>query len=304
LSGAENVTPSAIPRGMIETLRTGSAPGVSMPTIAWPPSWYAVRRRSSGLISTWRSAPSTMRSRASVKSDSSTCSWLRRAASSAASFARLARSAPTMPGGVDAIRPRSTPGAVGRLHRDPAVEAARAQQRLVEHVRAVGRPDHDHVGGGVEPVHLRQDLVQRLLALVVAAAEAGRAGGARAADGVELVDKDDRRRGFLRLGEEVANARGADPDDRLDELGGGLREERHLSLARDRPGQQRLAGSGRAREQHAVRDPATELAVLLGVAQEVDDLCQLRLRLVDSRDVREGDPVARELVAAGARAAE
>ena len=38
-SGAENVTPSAIPRGMIETLRTGSAPGVSMPMMAWPASW-------------------------------------------------------------------------------------------------------------------------------------------------------------------------------------------------------------------------------------------------------------------------
>ena len=33
-SGAEKVTPSAWPRGMIETLRTGSAPGVSIPTIA------------------------------------------------------------------------------------------------------------------------------------------------------------------------------------------------------------------------------------------------------------------------------
>ena len=37
--GAEIVTPSDIVRGMIETLRTGSAPGVSMPTIAWPDSW-------------------------------------------------------------------------------------------------------------------------------------------------------------------------------------------------------------------------------------------------------------------------
>ena len=30
---------TGMPRGMIETLRTGSAPGVSIPTIAWPPSW-------------------------------------------------------------------------------------------------------------------------------------------------------------------------------------------------------------------------------------------------------------------------
>ena len=61
---------------MIEIFRTGSAPGVSIPTIAWPPSWYAVRRRSSGLIITLRSAPSTIRSSASVKSASVHLSWL------------------------------------------------------------------------------------------------------------------------------------------------------------------------------------------------------------------------------------
>ena len=31
--------PSARPRGTIETLRTGSAPGSSMPSTAWPDSW-------------------------------------------------------------------------------------------------------------------------------------------------------------------------------------------------------------------------------------------------------------------------
>jgi hypothetical protein len=37
--GVDRVTPSARPRGMIETLRTGSAPGWSMPSRAWPASW-------------------------------------------------------------------------------------------------------------------------------------------------------------------------------------------------------------------------------------------------------------------------
>jgi hypothetical protein len=46
-----------------------------------------------------------------------------------------------------------------------------------------------------------------------------------------------------------------------------------------------------------VRDPAAELPVLLRVPQEVDDLRQLRLRLVDSGDVREGDAVALGVVA-------
>jgi hypothetical protein len=63
------------------------------------------------------------------------------------------------------------------LHRDTAVEAAGTQQRLVEHLGAVGRSDDDHAGRRVEAVHLGQDLVQRLLALVVAAAEARHPGG-------------------------------------------------------------------------------------------------------------------------------
>ena len=73
---------------------------------------------------------------------------------------------------------RLAAGAVGRLHRDPAVETAGAEQGLVEDVGPVGRADDDHAGGRVEAVHLGQDLIQRLLAFVVAAAEAGDSGRA------------------------------------------------------------------------------------------------------------------------------
>ncbi len=86
---------------------------------------------------------------------------------------------------------------------DLAVEAARPQQRRVEHVRAVGGGDHDHVGVRVEAVHLDQDLVERLLALVVRAAEAG---AALAADRVDLVHEHDARRVALGLVEQVAHA--------------------------------------------------------------------------------------------------
>src|SRR5919108_251703 len=157
MSGAEIVTPSDIVRGMIDTLRTGSAPGVSMPTSAWPDSWYAVRRFSSSLSTRPRGAPSTIFSSESVKSASITRSWPRRAASRAAPFPRLALSAPPPPG-----------------------------------------------------------------------ARAGRPG---APDRVELVDEDDRRLGLLGLLEQVTHARGADADDRLDELRRRGREERGLGLA-------------------------------------------------------------------------
>ena len=55
----------------------------------------------------------------------------------------------------------------------------------------------------VEAVHLDEQLVERLLALVVTAAEPG---AAVTADGVDLVDEDDRGRRGLRLLEEVADA--------------------------------------------------------------------------------------------------
>ena len=67
------------------------------------------------------------------------------------------------------------------------------------------------------------------------------------------------------------------------------REERHAGLARDRAREQRLAGARAAGEQHAARDPAAELAVAVGVLEEVDDLGQLLLGLVDAGDVLERD---------------
>src|SRR5207248_8447675 len=76
-------------------------------------------------------------------------------------------------------------------------------------------------GLAVEAVHLDQDLVERLLALVVAAADPD---AAAPPDRVDLVDEDDAGRLLARLGEQVADAAGADADEHLDE-----RSEEHTS---------------------------------------------------------------------------
>jgi hypothetical protein len=60
----------------------------------------------------------------------------------------------------------------GLRHHDLAVETAGTQQRRVQHVRTVGGGDQDHPLIGFKAVHLDQQLVQRLLALVIAAAKA------------------------------------------------------------------------------------------------------------------------------------
>ena len=171
-------------------------------------------------------------------------------------------------------------------HDHLAVEAAGAQQRRVEHVGPVGGGDQDDAFVRLEPVHLDQQLIERLLALVVAAAEAG---AAVAADGIDLVDEDDAGRVLLGLLEHVAHARGADADEHLDEVGARNGEERHVRFARDRARKQRLAGAGRTDQQHAARDAPAEPLEFSGIAQELDDLLQVLLGLVDAGDVLEGD---------------
>ena len=94
------------------------------------------------------------------------------------------------------------PAHVGPVQDHLAVEAARAQERGVEHVGAVRGGHHDDVRVRVEAVHLDEDLVQRLLALVVRAAQAR---PALPAHRVDLVDEDDAGAVALGLVEEVAH---------------------------------------------------------------------------------------------------
>ena len=63
------------------------------------------------------------------------------------------------------------------------------------------------------------------------------------------------------------------------------REEADAGLAGDGAGEQRLAGAGRADEQHALRHPGADLAEPLGHPQEVDDLGDLLLDALVAGDV-------------------
>ena len=122
---------------------------------------------------------------------------------------------------------------------------------------------HDHAAVGAEAVHLDQQGVERLLALVVAADDARAAG---LAQGVQLVDEDDAGGLGLGLLEHVADAGRAHADEHLDEVGAREAEERHARLAGDGLGQQRLAGARRSDQQHALGNPAAEDLVLFGRA--------------------------------------
>ena len=231
-----------------------------------------------------------MRSIASSKSCISTAVLSLRAASSAASLTRFARSAPANPAVRCAMTLRSTVSRdftvftwMRRMSSRPRTSGlststwrskrpGRSRAGSSTSGRLVARHDDDALAR-VEAVHLGEELVQRLLALFVAA---HRRLDADLAERVELVDEDDARRLGLGLREEIAHARRADADEHLDELRAAQAEEGDLRLAGHGARQQRLAGAGRADQQHALGDLAADARVLLRRLEELDDLLAAR----------------------------
>ena len=80
---------------------------------------------------------------------------------------------------------------VGTVQDDAAVEAAGPQESRVQNIGPVGRRHHNHLLVRFKAVHFHQNLIQGLFAFVVAAAKPRTA---MAADGVNLVNKNNRRR--------------------------------------------------------------------------------------------------------------
>ncbi len=109
----------------------------------------------------------------------------------------------------------SRPSHVRTRHDHAPVESAGTQKRRIENVRPVRGRNQDHAFVRFEAVHFDEQRVQRLLALVVTAAEAR---AAMAPDRVDFVDEDDAGRVLLALLEKVANAARADADEHLDEV--------------------------------------------------------------------------------------
>ena len=140
---------------------------------------------------------------------------------------------------------------IGRVHTDLAVETTRAQQGGVEHIRAVGRSNHDHVGVAVETVHFDKQLVKGLLTLVVTAAHAD---AAAATDRIDLVHEDDCGGVRFCFLEQIAHAGCAHTHEHLNKVGTGDRVERRASLARNSFREQGLTGTGRAVQQHTLRN--------------------------------------------------
>ena len=133
---------------------------------------------------------------------------------------------------------------IGQAHLDLTIEASGTHQRLIQNIGSVRSRQDDHAGIGLEAVHLRKQLVERIFTFVVARESGILATGTT--DGVDLVDKDNAGGLLLGLLKEVAHTRCTHTDKHLDKVRTRDREERHIGLTRHRLGQQRLTRSRRA----------------------------------------------------------
>lgn len=94
-----------------------------------------------------------------------------------------------------------------------------------------------------ETIHLNQELVERLLSLVVTAAHAGTT---LSGNRIDLIDKDNTRGIFLGFLKQIADTGCADTDEHFNKIRTGNREERNACLTRHRFGKQCFTGSWRS----------------------------------------------------------
>ncbi len=177
---------------------------------------------------------------------------------------------------------------VGQLHRYPAVKPAGTGQCGVEGFGAVGGGEDDDAGISFKAVHFREQLVQRLLPLVVAAHDAR---VPFLADGVDLVDEHDAGGFFLGLPEQVAHLARAHAHEHFHKFGAADGEERDVRLTGDGLCQHGFAGTRRAYQQNALGHGGADLPVFVRIVEVIHDLLQAFLRLVHAFHVVKFDSV-------------
>ena len=176
-------------------------------------------------------------------------------------------------------------GVVGAIHHHLAIKAARAQQGLVEHIRAVGGRHDDDAGVALKAIHLGEQLVERLLPLVVAATETS---AALAAHRIDFIDEHDAGGVFLGLLEQIAHPAGTDTHEHLHELRTGNREEGHAGLPSYGLGEQGFTGTRGAHQQHPLGDLGAHGGEAIGIFEEIHHLTQFQLGPLDAGHVAEG----------------
>ena len=174
---------------------------------------------------------------------------------------------------------------IRRIDLNLAVKATWTKQGRIQNVGSVGCGNQNHIGFGIKTIHLNEQLVESLLALVVATTHTGTA---VAPDGINFIDEDDGWCVLFGLGEQISHARCSDPHKHFDKVRAGNRIKRHIGFPGNGSGKQGLTCSRRAIQKHTLRDSGSDFQELFRVAQKLFDLVELFDGLIGSGNVLKG----------------
>ena len=168
---------------------------------------------------------------------------------------------------------------------DSPVKTAGPQQRRIQYLRPVGRRQDQKTFGGIESVHLRQKLIQRLLPLIVSAAVPA---VTALSDGIDLIDENNAGRILLCFLEKVSHTGSAHTYKHFHKIRTGKGKEGHMGLPGHRLGQKCLSGTGRSHQQGAFWQLRTDLRIFGRVMKEIHHFLQGLLGFILSGHILEG----------------
>ena len=109
-----------------------------------------------------------------------------------------------------------SPANIRQANNNLTVKPSWSQQCWIKHIGTVSCGNNNNAVVGFKTVHLYQQLVECLFALVVATTKTGTT---MPPHGINLIDKDDARRLFFRLLKHVAHTRGANTNKHFYKVG-------------------------------------------------------------------------------------
>ena len=178
---------------------------------------------------------------------------------------------------------------LGQAHVNLSIKPTCTHQRLVEYIHTVGCGQHNDTRIGTKTVHLRQELVESILPLVVATE--ARILAPCTTNSVNLINKDNAGSLLLCLSKQISHPRCTNTHKHLHEVATANREKWYVGLSCHSLGKQRFTRSGRAYKQSTLGNLTTEFAVFIGLTQKIDNLHNLHLSLLVACDILECDAV-------------
>ena len=179
------------------------------------------------------------------------------------------------------------PGQIRQLHRHPPIEPSRSGKGGIQRLRPVGGRQNNHTVVSLKAVHLREQLVQGLLPLVVAADLSV----PLLSDGIDLINEHDAGGLLLGLLEEIPHLGRAHAHKHLHEFRAGHGKEGHVCLPCHSLGQHGLSRSGRSHKQKSLGHGSAHIRIFLRVVQIIYHLSQTLLGLVLPRHIIEMNPL-------------